>query len=228
MYNRNNLMRPTLITFEEVMFHAPTKHTVDRRMIEQSIIIAEERFVGPEIGFEFYTYMANAKNTLVTSGNIAAMQIEVNKNVNPDDQITLVEGDLVNAYELLPPSYSSLWKQSLWKLLAECVMFTALPEGFVQFSSEGAFHTVPPAGLMVTSGLVTPLLPSMKWMMDKKAQDRIAPLIAALHRQICAAKDNYIYYRKLCKSCDEEGVEKWTGIAFGVYEQDEEEGECCY
>lgn len=212
MYNLNPLMRNTLITFEEVMFHAQTKHTIDRRQIEQSIIIAEERFISTELGADLYDALTMAKNKVVDSGTLAATQILVG--ASP----VIQSGDLINAYEYMSAEYQALWKQHLWKLTAECVMVSAFPEGFVQFSSEGVFHTVPPAGLMVTSGLVTPLLPSMKWMMDKKIMDRISPLLNSMHRYICKNKVNFSLYGKECEDCSKPNA-KWSGIATGLYDE---------
>ncbi len=236
MYTINPLMRPVLITTEEVLFHAPTKHTIDPRQIEQSIIIAEERFIRPELGFALYDTMALSKNVVVTGANIATLQAAVDATPRTDGVTPpiLVEGMIVNALEQLSPTNQGLWKQYLWKLTAECVLTVALPEGFVQFSSEGAFHSVPPAGLMVTSGLVTPLLQSMKWSLDKKIQDRIAPLIQAMHNYLCKYKTDFpLYNSKGCPDCEntaENSQRKWAGLALGLYDEvdgvDEDE-RCC-
>lgn len=222
MYNVNRLERNVLITVEEVLFHAPTKHTIDPRIIEQSIIIAEERFLREELGYAMYDYMVTNKNVVVDAGNLAATQVLVGSNP------ILAEGNLVNSYEYLPVAYKTLWKQLLWKLTAECVIATAFPEGFVQFSSEGVFHTVPPAGLMVTSGLVTPLLTTTKWALDKKIKDRIGPMIQATHNYICRNKTDFAYYTKDCPSCNDQNKNgKWSGLALGLYDDEEESNKNC-
>jgi hypothetical protein len=227
MYTLNKLQRNVLITYEEVLFHAPTKHTLDARQVEQSIIVAEERFIRSELGYDLYDAMAASKNVVVTAGNIVALQLAF---TNQGSNVTLVEGMIVNAYEQMSPAYQSLWKQHVWKLDAECVMLSAFPEGFIQFGSEGTFHTVPPAGLMVTSGLVTPLLPSVKWAMDKKIQDRIHPLVESMHNYLCKNKTSYSLYKKTCPECDETGeakARKWTGLALGIYDDIDNVGEDC-
>ena len=227
MYTVNPLMRNTLITFEEVMFHAPTKHTVDRRMIDSSIIVAEERFIRNELGSDFYDQLVNSKNTVVTSGNLATLQIKVNENVDPENAIVLKEGDIVNAFEQMSASNQTLWKQHLWKIVAECLMVSALPEGFIQFSSEGAFHSVPPAGLMVTSGLVTPLTSSVKWQMDKKIQERVGPLFNSLNLFLCKNKETYPLYKGICADCnDNTRNTKWSGICTNLYD-DDDDVTCC-
>lgn len=225
MYNLNKLMRNVLITPQEVLFHAQTKHTVDMRMIEQSIIIAEERFIVEEIGFDFYESLATAKNTLVTEANLEDLQTKIGSG------FTLKAGDLVNASEFLDANSLVFWNRHLWKLLAECVMATAFPEGFVQFSSEGAFHTVPPAGLMVTSGLVTPTLGSMKWSMDTKLQSRIGPLVNSMHNFLCKYKKTYgfnLYYREC--DCDRAAKEQFkaTDLILSIYDDvDDYDDDCC-
>lgn len=215
MYALNELQRNVLITVPEIMFHAPTKHTLDQRMIEQSIIIAEERFIRPEIGSAMYDDIVDQKNVLVTSGNLAALETA--------SELDLTEGQVINALEQLNPSYQSLWKQYLWKIVAECVLISAYPEGFAQFGSAGVVHTSPPAGLMVTSGEVVPLLQTVKWALDKKIQDRVAPLINSMNDYICNNKANYTLYGKTCPEVNCNGTKeeksKWVGIvSTGMYD----------
>lgn len=217
MYTVNRLMRNTLTTPIEALFHAPTKQNVDVRPIESSIIVAEERFIRTELGYDFYEYMVNTKNkTLANSGEVTIAQ----PLVGATDPVLTV-GDIVNAFEYLPQAYQTLWKQHLWKLVSECVIASAFPEAFIQFGAEGAFHTVPPAGLMVTSGLVTPLTSSMKWALDKKILNRISPLLESMHTFICKNKADYPYYKRECPGgCngDDENVKsKWSGFCLDIY-----------
>ena len=211
-------MRNVLITPAEVMFHAPTKQTLDARQIEQSIIIAEERFIRPELGWLFYEELILAKNLVVTDLNLSATQ-----DLFGDEHTTLKPGDRVNAYEFMLAGQQALWKEHLWKITAECVMVIAFPEGFIQFSSEGVFHTVPPAGLMVTSGLVTPELRSVKWAMDNKIQDRIAPLMQSMHNFLCRYKttNGYVNYVKECP-CDEDAPKlKHNDFILSLYDEED-------
>lgn len=219
MYKLNKLERGVLITVDEVLFHAPTKHQLDARMIESSIIVAEERFIRVELGSAMYDYIVDHKNVTVTAGNIAALETASGLDLN--------EGDVLNAVEQLNPSYQALWKNHLWKIVAECVIISAYPEGFVQLGSEGTVHNSPPAGLMVTSGQVVPLLSSMKWVIDKKIQDRVSPLFNSMHDYICKNKsaNGYDLYQKTCPEIDCKGNSterpKFTGIVTGLYDDDE-------
>lgn len=214
-------MRNVLITVDEVLFHAPTQHTMDPRMIEPHIITAEERFIRTELGFKLYDELITAKNVEVT---------ELNKDqLTTDTKINDLEvGDIVNGFGFLSANQIKLWKQQLWKLTAEAVMTSAFPEGFVQQGTQGAFHNNPPAGLMVTSGFVTPLVSSMKWQLDKKIFDRISPLIDALHNYLCNNKTLFaLYDDKRCPDCEgDEAKAKHSGIALNLYD-DEEDEDCC-
>lgn len=219
MYNINPLMRNVLITANEVIFHAPTKHTLDARAIEHSIIIAEERFIRPELDFAFYTDLCNEKNKEVTELNKAELQAHFPNRI-------LKDGDIVNAYEFLSTYNQQIWRQHLWKLIAECVMVIAYPEAWVQFGTQGVQHTIAPASPMGGGdAAVSPELRSIKWMMDKKLQDRIDPLIQSLHSYLCRMRKltplAYPLYTKYCSCDDEKKESKRTDIILGLYDEPE-------
>lgn len=224
MYKLNELQRFTLITPDEVLFHAPVKDKIDRRMIMQSIIIAEERFIRPALCSTFYDALLASKNRIITSGNIAATQDLVDdyyKNAKDKPRL-LTEGDIVNASEFLSSSHLDLWKTILWKLTAEAVVAATLPEAYVQLASEGAIHNQPGNSPLSGSGVVTPDLRSIKWAMDKKLFDRIDPLIESMHRWLCEKRDAddslYTDYLKKC-DCNSKGVsyKRKTDIILGIY-----------
>ena len=232
MYRLNNLMRNVLITTDEVVFHAPTKQTLDPRTIQNCIIIAEERFIVPEFGFDLYYDMASYKNVVVTSLNIVSLQTKFqNSATPPQNTITLKEGMIVNAYELMPVDYQALWIQQLWKLLSECVMVIAYPEAFIQFGTEGIMHGVAPAGPMTTATTVGPDLKSVKWVMDKKIADRIDPLITAMKNFICwQRKTSPAIYPKYtipcpCENDDTVKVRK-SNFVLGIYDDDDVNCDC--
>lgn len=211
MYSLNPLMRNVLITTDEVVFHAPTKQTLDPRTIQNCIIIAEESFISPALGYAMYQDLLDKKNVEITTSNISTYQQKF-------DEVELQVGDIVNAYELLSASDLKLWKQHLWKLTAECVMLIAYPEGFVQFGSEGVVHNAPTAGTMSDAKVVTPELRSVKWAMDKKLMGRITPLTDALHNYICNNKGSHSLYNKPCP-CDETTSNRKTDLILGLYDE---------
>ncbi len=232
MYRLNPLYRNVLIMTDEVIFHAPTKQALDPRMIQQSIIIAEERFIRDALTYDLYQELLDAKNTLVTSSNKVTLAAQINASLPTGSAtVTLAEGDIVNAMEFLSPDQMALWKQHLWKLTAECVMLLATPEAFVQFGSAGVVHASPPAGAMVTSGEVTPDLKSVRWFMDKKLMDRIDPLIESMHLWLCKQKagdpSKYGSYTKHC-DCNANGIayKRKTDWITGMY--DEEDNHKCH
>ncbi|SFW15808.1 hypothetical protein [Chitinophaga sancti] len=231
MYRINPLMRDVLITTDEVIFHAPTKHTLDPRTIEQSIIIAEERIIRPALSDDLYYDLILQKNKTVTADNKDTLQDQVNSSLPAgSEQVILAIGDIVNAFEFLSADYLKLWKQHLWKLTAEVVMLGATPESFVQFGSAGVIHTVPAAGPMNTTGEVSPELRSVKWLMDKKMMDRIDPLTQAMHEWICRYKIQYPLYQKEC-GCDSKGVayKRKSDIVLSVYDEIDNSSNCgCY
>lgn len=218
MYRLNPLMRNVLITTDEVIFHAPTKHTLDPRTIQNAIIIAEERFIRPALGDAMYDELRNIKNLKVTAGNLAATQIVYNTTATTAH--TLKAGEIVNAAEYLTGFNSTLWYELLWKLTAECVMLSAFPEAYVQFGSEGVIHTVAPASPMGSGGTVAPDLRTVKWTMDKKVMDRIDPLVEALHSFICTNKTEFPKYTKVCP-CDTEvnSKSRKTDFILGLYDE---------
>lgn len=233
MYRLNPLLRNVLITADEVVFHAPTKQTIDVRLIEQSIIIAEERFIRPLLGYGFYTALCNSKNLLITGANKAAQEILINDSLTEGSPaVVLAEGMLVNSYKYLTLHNQALWTEQLWKLIAECVMLVATPEGFIQFGSVGAHHNQSAAGPMSGEGVVTPDLRSMKWMMDKKMMDRISPLLESLHNWFCywrkEDRTRYSLYTAACE-CDHDGTafKRKTDIVTGVYDDDITDNYCC-
>lgn len=225
MYRINHLQRNVLITVDEVIFHAPTKHTLDHRIVQQSIIIAEESHVRPAIGNALYYHLLEQKNKVVTAENKEELQQDILSDTG--QTAVLKEGTIMNAAEFLSESDLELWRQHLWKLTAECVAFISAPEAFIQLGSEGVVHNVPSGGAMNSGSLETPALGSMKWLMDKKLQNRIDPLISAMHEWICFKKKNYPLYSVPCQ-CDEQDTArgKRSGFVLGVYDEDDKN--CCY
>jgi hypothetical protein len=214
-------MRNVLITPDEVVFHAPTKHELDPRTIEQSIIIADERLVRPALGDDLYYALTDTKNVTVTNDNQSTLQAQIDTAL-PGNTYQLVIGDIVNALEFLSPDNQVLWKQHLWKLTAECVLLSAYPEGYVQFGSEGIVHMAPPASPLSQGNIISPDLRTTKWMMDKKMSDRIDPLIEAMHTWLCKRKTTYTLYTKPC-DCDADGTpyKRKTDFILGIYDEDD-------
>ncbi|MFB6453711.1 hypothetical protein ACE38W_00445 [Chitinophaga sp. Hz27] len=213
---------------DEVIKHAETPHDIDHRKILQSIIVAEERLVRPCLGDAFYYALLDAKNVQVTLANRDSLQGQIE--AAGYTEITLQIGNILNSSDFLPTSFLTLWQQHLWKLTAECVMLSAIPGNFVQFTSAAVVHGVPASGPMTTAGVVSPSLSAVKWSMDKQMMDRIDPLMEAMHAWLCHHKSEYPLYKKDC-GCDAKGIayKRKSDIILGLYDDtDNQKSYCCY
>ena len=197
MYRVNTLPRKVLITVDEVISMTNTSHTLDRRTIEPAIIIAEERIVRPALGFNFYEHLRELKNQIVTIANKVALEKLVNDSIKDAlpagetfDKVILEIGSYVNASIYLNSEDLLLWNEYLWKLTAEAVRFIALPQNYVQFTSQGLIHNNPVAIGLDGEKTTTPELRTTKWLMDKAMHDVIDPLIEAMHEWLCIQKKN--------------------------------------
>jgi hypothetical protein len=211
MYSLNHLNRNVLIMADEVLFHAPTSHTADHRMIEQAIIIAEERFIRPAICRDMYDDFRNQKNVVVDNTNNATLNAATN--------MTLTAGQIVNALELVTnPWYKKLWNEYLWKICAEVVIYTATPTNFSEYTSQGEMINNPKSILNEGQGATSAGIKEVQWKMDKILMDRIDPLIQAMHDWICENKTEFPKYCKPC-ACSEDGVsyKRKSGWIHNIY-----------
>lgn len=223
MIGVNPLRTKVLITTDEVIFHAPTDHEMDPRVVLQNIIVAERRFIKPMIGATVYEALITAKNTLVTTTNIATLQTDVNAGRGTDrEEIVLVEGDYVNSDTYLSATQKALWNDYLHKIVAECVYFTALPVNRARFTSKGVVKNYPES-IASTQESASIDLKDLKHLMDRSLQDRISTLMEDMHQYLCKTK--YAGYDKDC-GCDSNGTryQKKTDIITSMYEDDDDDG----
>lgn len=221
MIGLNPLRTPVLITSDEVIFHAPTDHQVDPRILLQNIIIAERRFIKPLLTRVPYDSLTVMKNQLVTAGNLDALQTALNAGRDANRApIVLVEGDYVNSDTFLDAPSLILWRNYLHKIVAECVYFVSLPVNRTRFTTQGMMKNNP-ASITSTSESATINLDELKHLMDRALQDRISPLIEDMHVFLCTS--SYPGYGHRC-NCDERGRinSKQTDVMFGMYEEDDD------
>ncbi|NCX93149.1 MAG: hypothetical protein EBX40_00520 [Gammaproteobacteria bacterium] len=190
MYSLNTLDRFVLISPDEVVKRVNFGGVIDPHVWLNAIEIAEERFIRPTLGYEFYEALIAEKNTTVTSGNLATLQAFFN-----DRDITLVVGDIVNALELFSTaSYATLWKERLWKYTAECVYAVALPEKYVQFTESGIVKNNPAPAFIGTDSkgdAVGADLKDLKYLVDVQITQRLEPLRKSLIDFLCRNKAGY-------------------------------------
>src|SRR5690606_22948001 len=119
--------RRVLITPDEVIKQSIAEATIDPRKLLSAIQIAEERFVRTALGYDLYELLAAAKNVEITSGNQATYQGHFNTTYE-NGGVTAAIGAFANSAELLSTAAKKLWNEHLWKYVAECVHFVAMPE----------------------------------------------------------------------------------------------------
>jgi hypothetical protein len=222
MIGVNQLRTKVLITSDEVIFHAPTDHSMDPRVILQSIIIAERRFIKPMIGASIYSYFIENKNLLVTISNKSSLETIINADRPADrQQIILNTGDYVNSDTYLNEQQLDLWQNYLHKIVAECVWFCALPVNRARFTSKGVIKNFPET-INNDQESVTVDLKDLKHLMDKGLQERISPLMDDMHEYMCDS--GYPGYSHKC-ACNDQ-PKKQSGVLFGLYDDDDDR-KCC-
>lgn len=234
MYNVNLLPRRVLITPAEVINNIPTDEVLGIKKVLYAIEIAEERFVRPALGYDFYEALATQKNTTVTSGNIADLQAKLDAQRAADavrQPYILTVGQMLNATEFLTTAaYLTLWNERLVKFIAECVRFVALPENYAQFTNQGIMKNNPAIAVISDkqNDSASIGLADVKFLMDKWIQDRIEPLQTSLHLFLCKNAANYPLYGNKC-DCDKQGdaiaTKKSGFIIPSVYEEIDERRE---
>lgn len=228
MIGVNPLGTKVLITVDEVLFHAPTEGTADPRIILQSIINAERRFIKPMLGATVYNALITAKNQIVTADNLTDLQTALNASREDGrDPIVLKVGDYVNSDTFLDVTQKPLWNDYLHKIVAECVYFAALPTNRSRFSATGITVSNPPS---ITSSASTAsiALADLKHLMDNGLQQRISPLMEDFHQYMCTTA--YPGYDKDC-GCNSSGVpyvSKRSSVILGMYDDDDEDCKKCY
>lgn len=227
MIGLNPLRTRVLITTDEVVFHAPTDNAIEVRYILQSIIIAERRFIKPMLGSTLYDELISAKNKLVTSANLAALQADVNAGRGSDrEPIILVEGDYVNSdgATYLTDKQRELWQEHLHKLTAECVWYMALPVNRSRFTAMGVVQNHPES-ITEKQDSVTIKLGDLKHLLDKGLFERISTLIEDMHQYLC--KKGFTGYDQDC-SCDAKGspYRRTGGVMFGLYDDSKNDCDC--
>ena len=230
MYRQNLLPRKVLITTDEVIRMGPVADPVSPKNIESAIIIAEERFVRPLIGDEFYEELRTKKNVLVNAINKSYLEELLNEG-NTNEAIWLQEGQLINAIEFVDDEwYQTWWFEYGWKIVAECVVFIATPTNYSKYTSAGQMQENPRA-IAITghgAGSASVELKDIKWTMDKLLMERIDPLIEASKKWLCMNKDHFPKLDiKLCGCSEQDGIslQRKTGFVFGIY--DDDDNGCC-
>lgn len=219
--------RQTLISPPEVINNISTSDGFGFENVTHSLVIAEERFVRPFLGWDLYELLLSQKNRIVDDTNRAALQVYINQ-VNAGGQpYELKNGDIVNAAELMPVESLNLWRQYLCKYIAECVKFLCVPEMFGEFSKSGIMKNNPESGFMGESHAARSVgiaVNEAKWLMDKLINDRIEPFKQAMHTYICRNKSLFPAYSQPCE-CEKEKdpLPKTSWVNVSIYADDDDD-----
>jgi hypothetical protein len=219
MTGLNPLKVKVLITTDEVIFHGPTDNKVDPRILLQSIIVAETRFIVPMIGLIPYTALVNAKNKVVTEINKDELQTALNAGRNAKDVIEVQLGDYVNSDTYLSTAQQALWQNHLHKLVAECVVYTALPGNRARFTNQGVTKNSPDI-IGGTGSVASVDLFELKHLMDRTLQHRIGPLMDAMHDYLCQTV--YPGYTNKYTAT------KRSGISLEMYDDEDDKCRCTW
>lgn len=231
MYQLNSLNVKCLITPREFIHQSPSTQVIDERMIWNNVLIAERRFILPVLGYDFYQSLVESKNVVITNSNQGTMVAKVNDyltsiegtSISSDD---LPIGSMVNAMEEMTATNQSLWKEHLWKLVAECVELVMIVPTWLQHTNQGQQKNNPEVIGGNGQGSASGELKDVKYKEDKYLQDRIDPLTAAMKMYLCKNKTSYPLYTGACGENDTDGVSflRKSPVIMGIY--DDEESSC--
>lgn len=226
MYRKLPHKRKTLISNDEVIAMIPGDTNVDPIHIQESIQIAEERFIVFGICQDLYYDFRDQKNVVITDINKEFVEDSINED-NPAEgdtaAVVLKVGDIVNAIEFVTnTNYVDLWHEHLQKLIAECVMYQASPTNYSRFTSSGEMENNPKSITNEGANTASVELATMKWKLDKMMMDRISPLIAGMEAWLYKNRNYFPYYN--CQNWfgkntpDGVALNRKTGWIPGVYD----------
>lgn len=210
MFRINQLPRNVLITPDEVIAMTAVDQNPGVNVILQSIQTAEERFIRPAICRDLYDYFRNEKNLEVTDVNQAVLE-------GPDYFNSPLEvGQIANAIEFVEDEWLvSLWKEHLWKVTAEAVIYIATIPNWSRFSASGEMINNPKT-ITEGSGAASADLAEVKFKLTKLQQDIIDPLIAGMKEWIVKNKGRFPLfncYRELCGSDHDDNRSAGVSVA---------------
>lgn len=233
MYRINYLQRPTLITPDEVLFHAAMDGSVGEREILQNIIVAEERIIAPALCDDFYEELITLKNKeLKTQQDVSNYETLINTSLEADSRQPLPTGYLkigmwVNAIEFVTDqNYLALWNRFLWKLTAEAVDMMCVVPGWLRHTNQGQQKNNPEVIGGSNQGSASGDRRDVQFKLDILMQDRIDPLVERMHQWICKRKDRFANYCKQCDCGDNNGisVNRKTDWVFNAYDKKDDCG----
>ena len=220
MYRLNLLPRKVLITTDEIINQGALDKNPDPKMLLSAIQIAEDRFVRPILGKDMYNDFRDKKNVAVTEINKEYLEGLINED-NTGKPVVLKVGMIINAIEFVDNSkYVELWNEYLWKLCAECVVYTSSPSNYSRYTAQGEQENNPKS---ITDGqsAASVDLATMKWKMDKMLMDRIDPIISPMNDFLYDNRSYYPLYKnyEFWKKGSETSVKRKSPFVHNIYDR---------
>lgn len=218
--------RPTLITAEEVLAVAPIETTAADRILINSIVIAEERYIASALGNSLYYDFIAQKNTLVTALNQADLVTLCNNNLpigyQPITANDIPIGTYLNSLQFVTnTNYIDLWTWYLWNWCAEAVGVQLIVPSWTRTTAQGQQQNNPKSitGNGEDSGTASGK--DVQYKADAMAKGNVNALQTRALFWICENIDKFpLYNKKLCDPCQKDGVNTdTTSFIMGVYDK---------
>ena len=209
-----------MTTVDEVIAKAVVDENADIRYLLNSIEVAEERFIAPALGDSFYEDFIIRKNVQVSVLNQATLLAAINASLaaagkNPIVIDNLVVGMWVNAIELCPPEYQSLWNRFLWKICAEATDIMAIAPSWLRTTAQGQQYNNPKVLTSEQLGSASGDRKDVEYKIDSMVKQRLSPLLERM-KQWIQQKGGYPLFKDAEGKSD--GVSsKVGGMIFGAY-----------
>lgn len=233
MYRINYLQREVLITPDEIVFHIASANDVDIRLITNTIINAEERFIRPALGDDFYEELIEQKNVTVSTSNQDELLNRINQSlieegINEITKTDLPIGSIVNSIDFIQDEHlKKLWFRHLWKLTAECVdAMTTIPS-WLKHNASGQQQQNPKTIGGNNENAASGGIKDVQYKIDSAINTRIEPLLSSMNKWLCKNKANYPLFEADCGDCkggqhsvstSESGLAK-SNIVTGIYDE---------
>lgn len=222
MYRFNRFQRPVLIIADEVVAKMASEG-FDLRILENSIEVAEEKYIRPLFGYRMYEDFIEQKNVTITTENRAAMLTKINTSLTTSGITNIVEADLpvgsvINSIEeVLDENYKELWFRYLWRICAEAVDAAHTIPTWLRTTNQGQ-QKHNPAGFASDGKISTGSRDDIAFKLDRMVQGRIGSLVDGMKEWMSHRKAGFPYYD--FPDCGILQKGRKAGFVLGIYRDD--------
>lgn len=221
MYRFNRFQRPVMIIADEVVAKMASEG-FDLRILENSIEVAEEKYIRPLFGYRMYEDFIEQKNVTITTDNRAAMLVKINTSLTASGITNIVEADLpvgsvINSIEeVLDENYRDLWFRYLWRICAEAVDAAHTIPTWLRTTNQGQ-QKHNPAGFASDGKISTGSRDDIAFKLDRMVQGRIGSLVDGMKEWMSHRKAAFPYYEFPDCSILQKG--RKAGFVLGIYDE---------